>query len=118
MDMGAGGTSSGAHQRHDLPLLDCLAFLDQDARTMTVAGGIAVTMINLDHVPITETAVSPCYNASGYGDNFGAFLRSYIDPFMQLPAAVKRIITVAIVGRYPAFNNRPPCRMDFLMQIA
>src|SRR5688572_25467003 len=113
--MRSGGTTGGTHQCHNLAFLYRLAFLDQQRGTMAVAGGITVTMVDFNHVAITETAIRPGNNPTGHGHNLGSFLSGYINAFVQFPAAIEGIITIAVIGRHPTLDNRATSGMYFLM---
>ena len=70
VNVGAGGTARTAHTGDLLTFFDGAAKHDEVFIVVCIAGNIAITVVDLNHLAITAAITRPGNNAGGDSDHF------------------------------------------------
>ena len=83
-----------------------------------ISGHIAIAMIDLDRLAVTETVLRVRHDACGHGDHLGSRGPGEIEPFVDGVVTTERVGALAEIRGDPALRDRTAARHDLPIQVA
>ena len=95
MQMRSGGAPGGADRTECLPRGDYLAFLDEDATQVGIAGGQTIAVVDLHSIAVATQGTDRLYPAPGGGADRGPGGGGEIDARMEGQVTIEGIDPIA-----------------------
>jgi hypothetical protein len=118
VNVGAGRAAAAAHLGDGLALLDQVADRDQVFLIVSVAGDVAVAVVELDQPAVAALLARPGDDPGGDRDDVTARAAGKIDAFVTVAFAGEGIGATPVTRGDPALLDRASARLDARRQAA